>query len=323
MKVWNYIPDSGGGLIDSWGSYLSKLEQSGKVFFPDFSATDTLFIFSDYSGDHSQSKFFAYSFLISDADSVGVFSHSQKKFWEDNSLGDRIINYKNLKDNIRAKALVPFLKFSNDLNGILFSVIIPKRLQQLFMVTPGSKTENILLAWNKAQTKEKLLRLIHFITILLNGLSKPHQNIFWITDNDDIVANDLQLTAGTNLFANLSSQYLYHDLGHFRFGRKGNESSAKELSKLCSIPDLASGALTELLNHYSKLNLSLVQNIIIPFPLDVKRKVLPITYWHSYELENSKLRKIVINIKEEANSDLIFMEAIKFHELKNYLESPF
>ena len=123
MKNWAHKENLEGGLLNFLSNFINELEDSGKIYFPDLRDADKIYIFSDYSGDHRDQKLIAYSILILDEKSFKSFMISQKSLWEKYNLEKRIIDYKGLNDNFKKRSLVPFLKLSNNINGLLFSII--------------------------------------------------------------------------------------------------------------------------------------------------------------------------------------------------------
>jgi hypothetical protein len=87
-----------------------------------------------------------------------------------------------------------------------------------------------------------MLRVVHIVSFFLAGLSRAHQNVIWITDEDEIAANDNRMRELTNLFGNISSHYLPHSMGHFRCGTMKSDDGSRQLEDLASIPDLVAGA---------------------------------------------------------------------------------
>ena len=88
--------------------------------------------------------------------------------------------------------------------------------------------------------------IAHLGAVLIAGLSAPGQNVLWLTDNDDFVANDQRVINLTPLFAGIISCYMGHGLGHFRFGTMKCDAGNLDIEDLASIPDLAAGAACEI-----------------------------------------------------------------------------
>jgi hypothetical protein len=67
---------------------------------------------------------------------------------------------------------------------------------------------------------ERVLRVSHFASFLLAGLSHADQSILWFTDQDEIVPNEQRLKDFTRVWANVLNHYLAdrHSLAHIRCG---------------------------------------------------------------------------------------------------------
>ena len=130
MGNWFHKENLERGTVNSVSSYIYKLENSGKIYLPDLRQADNLYLFSDYSGNKDQ-QLISYSILILDENSFHSFIAVQKIFWEKYSLGTRIIDYKGLNDSVKKVALIPFLRLSNNINGLIFTVIFNKNSKSI------------------------------------------------------------------------------------------------------------------------------------------------------------------------------------------------
>ena len=84
--------------------------------------------------------------------------------------------------------------------------------------------------------------------MLVACLSSSGQDVLWITDRDEIASNKEKLTEATNVVAHYMCHYLKHDMGNFRFGTTQSDNGTMELEDLASLPDLAAGAMSELMS---------------------------------------------------------------------------
>ncbi len=138
MKYWKHINNEDRGMVNELSDYISGLENSQKIFLPDLRQADNLYLFSDYSGNNDQ-QLISYSILILDESSLNLFASTQRVFWENYSLGTRIIEYKKLNDGPRKRALAPFLQLCNNLNGLILhrkSLIFQKTMRVLSRQMP-------------------------------------------------------------------------------------------------------------------------------------------------------------------------------------------
>ncbi len=82
----------------------------------------------------------------------------------------------------------------------------------------------------------------------LAGLSAPAQDLLWFSDEDDFVADHSRIRAATNVIGRVGSHFLAHSLGHLRFGTTKCDDGSRSIEDLGALPDLAAGALTEVLS---------------------------------------------------------------------------
>ena len=313
MKHWNHI-NSNKGMVNELSDFINELENSRKIFLPNLQPANNLYIFSDYSSNKEQ-QLIGYSILILDEDSVNTFANTQKIFWEDYSLGTNIIEYKRLNYGPNERALIPFLQFCNLLNGLLFTVLIHKNIKSLFAAEIPKSLEDQIIVWKKKYVRENFLRLREFMLVILNGLGRQSQNVFWITDNDEIVANDLQLSTANNILKQSFDKHLNFNIGKFELKTLDIDSPDKCFEKLCSLTDLTAGGLVDFLGDYHSASIfPKADEIAKPIP-HKKLKVNAITNWLSKTEKENSLKKITIKITEIDNG-ILNIEALRFPQIK-------
>jgi hypothetical protein len=312
MKNWRHIDNLEKGIVNELSDFIDKLEYSEKVFLPDLRQADNLYIFSDYSANKDQ-QLISYSILILDDNSVNSFVAVQKHFWEVYTLESRIIEYKKLNDGPTKRALVPFLQLCNKLNGLLLTIIIHKNTKSIYTTKIPEYLQKQIITWGKKAVREKFLRLREFLIFILNGLGREDQNVLWITDNDEIVANNLQLDTANTILKETLYKHLDFRIGSFELKTLDADSRDKCFEKLCSLTDLAAGGLVDFLGHYHNANIFPKEGEIATPIIQGKLKVNPITNWLSKNEEESALKKITIKINEKEN-DKLFIEAFRFPE---------
>lgn len=314
MKFWKHINNKERGMVNELSDYIDGLENSQKIFLPDLRQADNLYLFSDYSGSNDQ-QLISYSILILDENSVNLFASSQKTFWENYSLGTKIIEYKKLNDGPRKRALMPFLEFCNKLNGLILTILIHKNTKSLFTDELPEKLQEQIIVWKKKHVREKFLRLREFILLILNGLGTQNQNFLWITDNDEFVANSLQLTTANTILKDTLNKHLDFIIGQFELKTLNSDSPNKCFEKLCSLTDLIAGGLVDFVGDYYNANISPKDGEVAKPILHNKLKVNPITNWLSKKEEDNMLKKITIKITEKENN-ILSIEAFRFPEFK-------
>ncbi len=77
------------------------------------------------------------------------------------------------------------------------------------------------------------------------GFSKPGQNIYWISDQDAMFANEVRSKDTAAILARFAGHYARHRLGELGVGTTGIDPGDRHEEDLNSIPDLMSGAVAE------------------------------------------------------------------------------
>src|SRR5260370_23722684 len=130
-----------------------------------------------------------------------------------------------------------------------------------------------------AATIEKTLRVTHFVSLLLRGLCAPGQDVLWITDEDELVANEFRLRRFVEIFASISSNYLEYDLGHLKIGTTQSDTGKRYLEDLIAVCDLCAGSLQDVLKEDAMRMLLNCPSIWIPRVATSKSKVSAIIDW--------------------------------------------
>ena len=191
-------------------------EDFGRIGFPNGDRGRTLLSVCDFSGSHRSALFNTYAFLSLDMDKSSWWLNGQRAFRRDVFRGGRRLSFKALNDDRRRKVLPIFLDAANAIDGALMVVAIDKDFGSLFSEDDPSPDKEQLLAHWKLSVHEHLLRITHLGAVFVALTSKPGQNVYWITDHDDIASNERQLRALTNVTTRVWSNTLTHDLGHIR-----------------------------------------------------------------------------------------------------------
>lgn len=218
-------------------------------------AGNHLMVGSDYSGDHRRSDYRVYSFLIADADHSPAYPELRRKFRTKFLPDGRRMSYKNLNDGIRRKALIPFLNNADAFTGLCCVIIVHKSLGQM------ATSPNSLNIWQKLhgtearwapRAFEAMARVAHFYCLLLSVVSSPHQHVTWITDQDEIVANDDRLTDVMHFVAKMAGFYVGHPLGEFAMNTTEVDTGDRAFEDFVAVPDLVAGAFADIVTVWSQ-----------------------------------------------------------------------
>ncbi|WP_146121068.1 hypothetical protein [Achromobacter sp. MYb9] len=212
-------------------------------------------IYSDYGGESHDSKYLTYSFLICAWNQTGHFHKAMQQTREKFKLNDpfKEISFKDFRYGPISRSLDNYLaNLGNCVNGLLLTVVIEKSIGSIF----GDQTKSTqqllqktledsgLGSW-KPEVAEKIVRIVHFPAYLVALLSRPGQNVFWMTDNDSIAPTKAQHLKVLELFGNSLGHYCKHELGTIGGGVPFKEKDPRHLD-LLSATDVVAGSV----EHY-------------------------------------------------------------------------
>jgi hypothetical protein len=293
---------------------LCRIETKEKHTLPGLHEGHTLLVVSDYSGQHSTVNFESLSFLIADFEKCDVWEQ-KRNVWRKKCLpSGGIMAFKSLKDGNKARALGEFLDAADHIVGLSVTILVRKNIKTLFGESERIDWQNPELApyrhW-PVHTFEKMLRVVHFVSFFIAGFSRPNQNILWITDEDDIAANESRLRELTTILGNVSSHYLSHGLGHLRCGTTKSDDGSRQLEDLASIPDLVAGMLAEAVTEQRSEGVLVSGGIITPPPKHLRQKVIKLMNW--FATNRKSLKRLVFLIESAPSSTRLEIKRLKFH----------
>lgn len=300
--------------MSSLSDTLCRLEVKEKHALPDLHEGSTLLVMSDYSGQHTTAKFESLSFLIADFEKCDVWEQ-KRHLWRQRNLPDgRRMAFKSLKDGFKERALEEFLEAADNIVGLSVTILVRKDIKTLFGTDERINWQNPELApyrhWPE-HTFEKMLRVVHLLSFFTAGFSRPNQNVLWITDEDDIAANESRLRELTKILGNVSSHYVTHNLGHLRCGTTKSDDGSRQLEDLASIPDLVAGMLAEAVSEQRSQGLLASEGIITPPPKQLREKVSKLMNW--FATNRKPLKRLVFLIEPVSNSTQLEIKRLKFH----------
>jgi hypothetical protein len=218
----------------------------------------------------------------------------------------RRMSFKGLSDRRRKTALIPFLRFADHLVGVCVTMAVRKSIRHICI---NSKSfdflqENLRFEgrWNPASL-ERMLRIVNLVGMLLGGLSKPNQNVYWISDEDQLFANprtarDLQMMIGK-----YTSHYVDHPLGELGIGTTAIDPGDRFEEDLAAIPDLLAGAIAEIITAVANSAGGFMPSsgIAIKYPGSFSSKSEIICSWLS-DNSHALKRPVILLEKQEKGS---------------------
>jgi hypothetical protein len=212
---WRLIDSPALGAMNSANKLIHTLDVSACESLPDLRKASTIFVGSDYGGQHTTSRFESYAFVFADLERSRMWFHARNELREQFLPDGRRFSYKSLRDRRRASALPQFLRAIDLVHGLVVVILVEKNILSLFKASDRIKSADpeIQLLRNWApRSIERVLRICHFVAFFLAGLSSDRQNVLWITDQDDIAANESRQGELVEVFRRIVGHYLQHTL---------------------------------------------------------------------------------------------------------------
>ena len=232
----------------------------GKLILPDLAGFGNTAVgaFSDYGGEHKDSKYFTYSVLVCLLDIRDLFSEKVRSIREEYQLGSKEIAYKDLRMGQVLRALPDYLlTLSNYLPGFLLTLSVQKKILEVF--GPTAKEHDRLLEaalksigveGRKPRVNEKLARVVELVAFLAALLGKDGQKVFWMTDHDDISPTKVKHEETLKVFDALLRVFCRNDQTFSLIGGAlPFEQRDVGMLDLLSATDLCAGALAEYLTQ--------------------------------------------------------------------------
>ncbi|WP_417517904.1 hypothetical protein [Minwuia sp.] len=186
-QVWNADPPIEFGYLHSINQSVIRL-QSKFPYFLNTVDQSNLIIASDYSGQHKESEYEAFSFFITTSNNLCSWMPSLIEFREKFLPDGRNLSFKKIREPVRWSAFPHFLDIAGKLNANLITVLIHKQVGTFVDGGPSAIKEILPECFPNAAklgTVEKMIRLANFISLFLSALRKKEQRAFWISDEDE------------------------------------------------------------------------------------------------------------------------------------------
>jgi len=248
VPSWKSVPPG----IYPWETTFNKIFANTNIPRP---KGETICIFSDYGGDNQNSLYETISVLYVDLDASNEWEYKRQLVRQKFLPDGRRMSFKNLNDRKRREAIIPFLAAADEISGINVTLAIQKKIKSLYSNKEAKelleKHLNTTGNW-KEYAFERVLRVAHLISFLVAGLSSPNQNIYWVSDEDNLFANDAKSKDMAKVLSGFSGVYVEHTLGELGIGTTKIDEEDRGIEDFASIPDLMAGAVAEITTKLSK-----------------------------------------------------------------------
>jgi hypothetical protein len=302
------------GAMNSANTLIRTLDVSNPDALPDLRSASTIFIGSDYGGQHATSRYESYAFVFADLERSQAWFHTRQELRELLLSDGRRFSYKSLRDRRRAVALPQFLRAIDLVHGLVVVILVEKSIMSLFKTSDRIESADpeiqSLRHW-APRSIERALRVCHFAAFFLAGLSSEHQNALWITDQDDIAANESRHREFVKVFGQISGHYLQHTLGHVRIATTASDTGKRDVEDFVAIADFAAGSVCEVLNTYLLAGTRPVPGVILPVRKDIDNKGLSLMHWFSNNA--ATLKKLVLSFESKPGAPRLHVRHYDFH----------
>ncbi len=210
-----------------------------------------MLIASDYGGLHPKSRYRVDAYFCTDLEAVMRWESSRRGIRGGFLPDGRRLSYKGLNDRIRARALIPFLSSVLHIPGLLLITVINRQLRRLCIdeqMAARLAEERVLRAnWKRGQLDEAA-RVAHTIACLAGGMSRPGQEVYWISDEDSMLSNEMRSRDLARLLSSFTGHYVRHALGELAIGTTKLDEGDRWEEDIVSVADLAAGGIAEAIN---------------------------------------------------------------------------
>lgn len=272
-----------------------------------------LLVASDYSGQHKGASFETYSMLFTGTRGWDEWETTRLQLRRIYKVGNRRISFKGLSDSRKRDMLPSFLNAADQLPGLCVVLAVDRKIQSLFHKDkPIDLSSPELTSYSHYRDRifERLLRIVHFVSFFVAGLSRQNQDVLWFTDQDAIAANDARVVELCGIWSNVLGNYLKHDLRHIKCGTTQCDDGSLQIEDLASVPDLAAGALGALLNQYAAKGI-MPSRVLIPAPSELPPKSAHICKWLAYK--EASLNRLILMIDEEPKMGSLRLKLLHLH----------
>lgn len=296
---WRHVDKFERTPLDGISHIIHQYEQRFTDVLPNLDDAEHLLIASDYSGSKTNklAKYELFSFLILPFH-AGHAWHAARAKLRTGPLQRRSMSFKGLGDAIKWRALPGFLDAADQIPGILIAAAVSRAHQSLFMRGDPEMNAPDLRPYRhwRRDVFEKLLRITHFLTFFLAGLSRDGQSFVWYSDNDDIAPNRTRLQELGEIWRNVVVSVMPYRVPELKIGTKADDEAGLAITDTLAVPDLACGAWCELLARVGALDFIHARAPVSEALRDASVRTLRILSW--FATPNMPLKRLLCIIDE-------------------------
>ena len=208
-----------------------------------------IIIATDSSGLHRENTFEVMGFVILDFDASFRWEIMRQAIRRDILKDSRRMAFKRLEEKLRQQALPAFLRAADQMVGLCLCVAINKRISHLGggrQFFDQMVKEDILKATWTLGSFERMARMTHFISLLIAGLCADGQNVFWLSDEDEMFESAQKSEDTLRLLTMHQKLNIPITLGNLQAGTTKMDLGDRFEEDIAAIADIGAGAFGEL-----------------------------------------------------------------------------
>jgi len=241
-----------------------------------------IIIGTDSSGSHRQNPFEVIGIVIFDLYSSHRWEVLRQEIRRKLLVDSRRMAFKKLGEKIRQRALRPFLLAADQMNGLCLSVAVNKQINLIgggTLVHDRLKSDGVLKAQWTPDSFDRMAKVTQFISLLVAGLCSEGQNVYWISDEDEMFESPYKTDDTLRLLSTFQRMYVKWPLGKFSAGTTKLDNGDRFEEDFAAIADLAAGALGELVMKIQKDHGGCLLEADIELPLSLSDKSDVLLSW--------------------------------------------
>lgn len=260
-------------------------------------------IATDWSESHG---FFSDGILVADYMDFMHWCRTDLAHWRATERFPDSISYKKITsgDERDLLRLNRFLRCANFLPGILITGSVPRNPKRIFANKedcregPNSELRGRL----GDKSFEKLRRFGTFLSVTLKPIRRPGQEIIWLSDPDEIIANEsIRITAQRYLAGHLSAVTGVDTLlAAITPPDLDNEIAGEDI---LAIPDIAAGAMGEYIETCLKFHGSHGIDADLTLPPMTRDKATEVALW--FGLQQTSLAKVALSLNPDESQAIL------------------
>ena len=242
-------------------------------------AGDPVYVATDIGGEHKGSGHTVYTALFASLPGSFEWEVRRRRVRSRFMADGRRMAFKRLNDNMRRRALEPFLDAAGWIDGLVLSLAFEKGFHPFLGPMEGHETWRSHLGLQENWPPKKLDRLLvsaNLVSLMIGGLGGQGQDIYWISDQDALFANDAYTQDVRRAMGAIGALYVQHEPGELGIGTTALDPGDRVEEDLASVADLVAAALGEIISKEAH-----EKGERVWVPGDLSWKSTEIGYWLS------------------------------------------